>query len=147
MSRFELVSADITLEGRITDENPRTAEIVIDNMPIEGEAIRWGDEFYDRIREEVLTANYALRLFITAFMAVVIVPLLAGLLTDAVIGILVAFLALMIVVRFLIISEASLGDEWLESFIVTFLIILFVYIFNLVLVKVIGISPFIDIGV
>jgi hypothetical protein len=98
-------------------------------------------------REEVVTASYALRLFITAVMAVVIVPLLAGLLTDAVIGILVAFLALMIVVRFLIISEASLGDEWLESFIVTFLIILFVYIFNLVLVKVIGISPFIDIGV
>lgn len=98
-------------------------------------------------REEVVTASYALRLFITAAMAVVIVPLLAGLLTDAVIGILVAFLALMIVVRFLIISEASLGDEWLESFIVTFLIILFVYIFNLVLVKVLGISPFIDIGV
>ena len=98
-------------------------------------------------REEVLTASYALRLFITAVMAVVIVPLLAGLLTDAVIGILVAFLALMIVVRFLIISEASLGDEWLESFIVTFLIILFVYIFNLVLVEVLGISPFIDIGV
>ena len=46
MSRFELVSADITLEGRITDENPRTAEIVIDSLPIEGEAIRWGDEFY-----------------------------------------------------------------------------------------------------
>ncbi|MCJ2669970.1 MAG: hypothetical protein LN416_05610 [Candidatus Thermoplasmatota archaeon] len=98
-------------------------------------------------REEVVTASYALRLFITAAMAVVIVPLLAGLLTDAVIGILVAFLALMITVRFLIISEASLGDEWLESFIVTFLIILFVYIFNLVLVKVLGISPFIDIGV
>ncbi len=98
-------------------------------------------------REEVLTANYALRLFITAFLAVVIVPLLAGLLTDAVIGILIAFLALMIVVRFLIISEASLGDEWLESFIVTFLIILFVYIFNLVLVQVLDISPFIDIGV
>ena len=98
-------------------------------------------------REEVVTASYALRLFITAVMAVVIVPLLAGLLTDAVIGILVAFLALMIVVRFLIISEASLGDEWLESFIVTFLIILFVYIFNLVLVEVLGISPFVDIGV
>lgn len=98
-------------------------------------------------REEVVTANYALRLFITALLAVVIVPLLASLLTDAVIGILVAFLALMIVVRFLIISEASLGDEWLESFIVTFLIILFVYIFNLVLVKVLGISPFVDIGV
>lgn len=46
MSRFELVSADITLEGRIMDENPRTAEVVLDNMPIEGEAIRWGDEFY-----------------------------------------------------------------------------------------------------
>ncbi len=98
-------------------------------------------------REEVVTAGYALRLFITALLAVVIVPLLAGLLTDAVIGILVAFLALMIVVRFLIISEASLGDEWLESFIVTFLIILFVYIFNLVLVKVLGISPFVDIRV
>ena len=97
-------------------------------------------------REEVLTANYALRLFITAVLAVLVVPVFAHLLRDAVLTILVAFLALMIVVRFLIISEASLGDEWLESFIVTFLIILFVYIFNLVLVN-LGISPFIDIGV
>jgi uncharacterized membrane protein YoaK (UPF0700 family) len=97
-------------------------------------------------REEVLTANYALRLFLTAILAVVIVPLFAGLVTDAVIGILVAFLVLMLVVRFLIISEASLGEEWLESFIVTFLIILFVYLFNLVLREV-GITPFIDIGV
>ena len=46
MSRFEVVSGDITLEGRITDENPRTAEVVLDSLPIEGEAIRWGDEFY-----------------------------------------------------------------------------------------------------
>jgi hypothetical protein len=46
MSRFELVSGDITLEGRITDENPQTAEVVLDSLPIEGEAIRWGDEFY-----------------------------------------------------------------------------------------------------
>ena len=46
MSRFELVSADITLEGSVTNENPRTAEIFIDSLPIEGEAIRWGDEFY-----------------------------------------------------------------------------------------------------
>ena len=46
MNRFELVSGDITLEGRITDENPRTAEVVLDSLPIEGEAIRWGDEFY-----------------------------------------------------------------------------------------------------
>jgi hypothetical protein len=97
-------------------------------------------------REEVLTADYALRLFITAVLAVVIVPLFAGLLTDAVLGILLAFLALMVVVRYLIISEASLGDEWLESFIVTFLIILFIYIFNLAL-KAMDIKPFIDIGV
>lgn len=97
-------------------------------------------------REEVLTASYALRLFLTAILAVVVVPLFAGLVTDPVIGILVAFLVLMLVVRFLIISEASLGEEWLESFIVTFLIILFVYLFNLVLREV-GITPFIDIGV
>ena len=46
MSRFRLVSGEITLEGRITDENPRTAEIVTDSLPIEGEAIMWGDEIY-----------------------------------------------------------------------------------------------------
>lgn len=97
-------------------------------------------------REEVLTASYALRLFLTAILAVIVVPLFAGLVTDPVIGILVAFLVLMLVVRFLIISEASLGEEWLESFVVTFLIILFVYLFNLVL-REIGITPFIDIGV
>lgn len=97
-------------------------------------------------KEEVLTANYALRLFVTALLAVVLVPLIGGLLTDPVIGILVAFLALMIVVRFLVISEASLSDEWLESFIVTFLIVLFIYIFNLAL-GAFGLTPFIDIGV
>lgn len=96
-------------------------------------------------REEVLTADYALRLFITAVLAVVIVPLFAGLVIDPVIGILVAFLVLMVAIRYLIISEASLGEEWLESFIVTFLIILFVYIFNLVLKEVLEISPFIHI--
>ncbi|MFQ6107331.1 MAG: hypothetical protein ACE5QF_07080 [Thermoplasmata archaeon] len=98
-------------------------------------------------REEVLTADYALRLFVTAVLAVIIVPLLAGLLVDRVIGILVAFLALTVIIRYVIISEASLGDEWLESFIVAFLIILFVYLFNIVVKDVLGITPFIDIGV
>ncbi len=57
MSRFELVSGDITLEGRVTDENPRTAEIVIDHLPIEGEAIGWGDEFYFTTALEIPEEN------------------------------------------------------------------------------------------
>lgn len=57
MSRFELVSGDIVLEGRITDENPQTAEVVLDSLPIEGEAIRWGDEFYFATALEIPEEN------------------------------------------------------------------------------------------
>ncbi|MCJ2555530.1 MAG: hypothetical protein LN415_00250 [Candidatus Thermoplasmatota archaeon] len=57
MSRFELVSGDITLEGRITDENPQTSEVVLDSLPIEGEAIRWGDEFYFATALEIPEEN------------------------------------------------------------------------------------------
>lgn len=57
MSRFELVSGNIAMKGRITDENPRTAEVVIDGLPIEGEAIRWGDEFYFATALEIPEEN------------------------------------------------------------------------------------------
>jgi hypothetical protein len=46
MTRFRLVSGAIALEGSVTDENPRTAGIIIESLPIEGRANRWGEEVY-----------------------------------------------------------------------------------------------------
>lgn len=34
------------MDGQITEENPQTAESILGNLPIEGEAVRWGDEVY-----------------------------------------------------------------------------------------------------
>lgn len=97
-------------------------------------------------KEEILTAPYVVRLFITAVLAILLLPLLVGLLGDPVIGSLSAFLMLMVIVRYVIIPEASLGDEWLESVIISILLILFVYIFNYAIKELLGVKPFIDIG-
>lgn len=46
MSRLRLAAGDVVLEGAVTEENPRTAEMILEELPIEGSANRWGDEIY-----------------------------------------------------------------------------------------------------
>lgn len=46
MHRFRLTIGEIVLHGQITEENPQTAESILGDLPIEGEAVRWGDEVY-----------------------------------------------------------------------------------------------------
>jgi hypothetical protein len=57
MSRFALVVGDIMLDGRITGENPQTSREVLDSLPIEGEANRWGDEIYFTTTLEIPEEN------------------------------------------------------------------------------------------
>ncbi|MFQ5909456.1 MAG: cyclophilin-like family protein [Thermoplasmata archaeon] len=46
MTRFRLVAGDMALEGSFTDENPRTVQVILNSLPIEGSAMRWGEEVY-----------------------------------------------------------------------------------------------------
>ncbi|MFQ6107330.1 MAG: cyclophilin-like fold protein [Thermoplasmata archaeon] len=46
MRRFRLIAGEVVLEGTLTDENPRTVEAVLNNLPVEGEVTRWGNEIY-----------------------------------------------------------------------------------------------------
>lgn len=41
-----MTAGEISLDGQITEENPHTAESIVRNLPIVGEAVRWGDEVY-----------------------------------------------------------------------------------------------------
>lgn len=89
-------------------------------------------------KEDIVTASYALRLFVTAFLAVVVVPLFVGILQGvlglgilgAAIAIIIAFLLLVIIIRYIIVSEASLGEELVESILIALITIIVIYIIN-----------------
>lgn len=57
MQGFRLVSGDIVLEGLVTKENPRTASTILNHLPIEGTANRWGDEIYFSTSLEIAGEN------------------------------------------------------------------------------------------
>jgi hypothetical protein len=52
-----LIVGEIVLDGQITEENPQTAESILGNLPIGGEAVRWGDEVYFATDIEILEEN------------------------------------------------------------------------------------------
>lgn len=85
-------------------------------------------------KEEVVSAAYALRLFITSILAVVIVPLLEGMLQSqfglGIIGVIIAFFILVLIIRYIIISEASLGEEVTESILIALITVIAIYIIN-----------------
>lgn len=45
------------MDGKITKENPQTANSILGSLPIEGEAIRWGDEVYFAAGIDILEEN------------------------------------------------------------------------------------------
>ncbi|MFQ6128943.1 MAG: cyclophilin-like family protein [Thermoplasmata archaeon] len=57
MNRFRLKAGEVVFEGRLTDENPHTLEVVLNRLPIEGEAVRWGDEVYFTTDMEIPEEN------------------------------------------------------------------------------------------
>ncbi len=83
-------------------------------------------------KEELLDAPYALRLFVTAFVIVVLAWALRDFLPGA-LGILVVFLAMVVVIRYLVIEAVGLGDEWLEALLVSIVTLVFLYVVQLVL--------------
>lgn len=84
-------------------------------------------------KEEVLTTKYALRLIITALVAVILVPFVEVIFPIGMLAILVAFLVLVIIIRVLVIPAVSLGEEWVEAIIVAFLTVILIYVLNWIL--------------
>lgn len=90
-------------------------------------------------RQEIVTSSYLLRLFITALVIVVLVPFLSSFLGNSmkmgslgeILGIIISFLILVVIMRYVVVSEVSLGNEWAEALGITLLCIIFIFIFNM----------------
>jgi hypothetical protein len=95
-------------------------------------------------KEEVVSATYALRLFLTAILAVVIVPLFEGMLQSqfglGILGIIIAFFLLVLIIRYIIVAEASLGEEVIESILIALITIVAIYIINWIAAEVLGVT-------
>ena len=46
MPRIRIVCEDGQAVAKILDKNPKTANTILKNLPIEGTAIKWGEEYY-----------------------------------------------------------------------------------------------------
>ncbi|UCD92343.1 MAG: hypothetical protein JSV43_09050 [Methanobacteriota archaeon] len=88
-------------------------------------------------KEEVVSAIYLLRLFVTAFLAVVLVPLFQGMLESqfhlGIVGVIIAFFLLVLIIRYVIVSEASLGDEIVESILIAIITVVAIFIINFIM--------------
>lgn len=92
-------------------------------------------------REEVASARYLLRLFVTALIMVIMIPFLTSLLSDSLgmgdagilLAIVLSFLILVAIIRYVVVSEVSLGNEWAEAIVITVLCIVFNYFLNAIL--------------
>ena len=90
-------------------------------------------------KEEVVSAAYALRLFISAVLAVIIVPIFESWLGMGIIGVIIAFFLLVLIIRYVIVSEASLGEEAVESILIALITIIAIYIINWIAAEVLGV--------
>jgi hypothetical protein len=81
-------------------------------------------------KEDIVSAAYALRLFITALLAVLLVPMLQSVLGLGIVGVILAFFLLVLIIRYVIVSDASLGEEVTESVLIAIITVIAIYIIN-----------------
>ncbi len=96
-------------------------------------------------RDWALNGGYAARLALTSIIAVVLIPVLmaaAGDLGLGELGLLVAFVVLVVVVRFLLVDELTVTDEWLSSIVICLLGVILVYVVNLAAHELFGLRVF-----
>lgn len=91
-------------------------------------------------REDIVSAAYALRLFVTALLAVVLVPMLQSMLGLGIIGLLIAFFLLVLIIRYVIVSEASLGEEVIESILIALITLISIFIINYIAKELLGVT-------
>lgn len=82
-------------------------------------------------RDWSVTNTYILRVLVTAIIAVLIIPIFqeaAGEFRLGDLGLLLAFVILIVAVRFLIVDELTVADDWLASIVIALLAVVLIYI-------------------
>jgi len=89
-----------------------------------------------------INAPYALRMLVVAVLAVLVIPIFreaASQFDLGDLGVLLAFVLLIVAVRFLVIEELSVSDDWLAAIVVSFLAVVLFYVVEAV-ARVFGVS-------
>lgn len=82
-------------------------------------------------RDWSVTGGYTLRLLLVAVLAVIVIPLAtndAGRFNIGELGLLFAFVLLIIAVRFIMIEELACADDWLAAIVVSLVGVVLIYV-------------------
>jgi peptidoglycan/LPS O-acetylase OafA/YrhL len=82
-------------------------------------------------RDWSVSNSYILRVLVTAIIAVLIIPIFrdaAGEFRMDELGLLVAFVLLIIAIRFLIVDELTVADDWLASIVIALVAVVLIYV-------------------
>jgi len=85
-------------------------------------------------RDWSVTNTYILRVLVAAIIAVLIIPIFqeaAGEFRLGDLGLLLAFVILIIAVRFLIVDELTVADDWLASIVIALIAVVLIYIVDM----------------
>jgi len=86
-------------------------------------------------RDWSVSNSYILRVLVTAIIAVLIIPIFrdaAGEFRMDELGLLIAFVLLIIAIRFLIVDELTVADDWLASIVIALVAVVLIYVVDLV---------------
>jgi hypothetical protein len=81
-------------------------------------------------RDWSATGTYILRILVVAIVAVIVIPVFrdaAGEFDLGDLGLLLAFVLLVIAIRFLIVDELTVSDEWLASIVIALIAVILIY--------------------
>jgi hypothetical protein len=81
-------------------------------------------------RDWSCSGTYALRLVFVSMIAVVLIPIfrnIAGDLDLSELGLLFAFVLLIVVVRFILVDELTVSDDWLAAIVISLLGVVLIY--------------------
>ncbi len=89
-------------------------------------------------RESVLRAAYVVRLLVMAAVALLVIPAFQALLADYGVagmglGILIPFLLLVVLMRYVIVPEVTLRNEWVEAVVISLCLVAVILLMNLAL--------------
>lgn len=96
-------------------------------------------------REWSASGGYAARLVLVSLIAVILIPVLmdaAGHLHLDELGLLLAFVLLIAVVRFVLVDELTVTDEWLSSMVICLLGVILIYLVNVAARELFDLSVF-----
>lgn len=82
-------------------------------------------------RDWSAAGTYLLRILVVAIIAVIVIPVFrdaAGEFHLGDLGLLLAFVLLVIAIRFLIVDELTVSDEWLASIVIALIAVIMIYV-------------------